>query len=53
MILKQAIGWEPGHWQSLVVIIGLLGTSIVASLIAAKREVEQASDKDAAHKNGA
>ncbi len=26
------------HWQSLLVIIGLLGTSIVASLVAAKRE---------------
>ena len=35
MIVKQAIGWEPGHVASLLVIIGLLGASIVASLIAA------------------
>ncbi len=38
MIVKQATGWEPANWQSLLVIIGLLGTSIVASLIAAKRD---------------
>jgi tellurite resistance protein TerC len=38
MIVKQATGWEPEHWQSLLVIIGLLGASIVVSLIAAKRE---------------
>jgi tellurite resistance protein TerC len=30
--------FEMAHWQSLLVIVGLLGTSIVASLIAAKRE---------------
>ena len=38
MIVKQAFGWEPGHVASLLVIIGLLGASIVASLIAARRE---------------
>jgi tellurite resistance protein TerC len=30
--------WHIEHWQSLLVIVGLLGTSIVASLIAARRE---------------
>jgi tellurite resistance protein TerC len=30
--------WEPKHWQSLLVIVFLLGTSIVASIIAARRE---------------
>ncbi|HEX3598496.1 MAG TPA: TerC family protein [Lacipirellulaceae bacterium] len=30
--------WEMPHWQSLLVIIGLLGASIVASLVAAQRE---------------
>jgi tellurite resistance protein TerC len=30
--------WEPEHWQSLLVIVFLLVTSIVASLIAARRE---------------
>jgi tellurite resistance protein TerC len=30
--------WRPQPWQSLLVILGLLGTSIVASLIAAQRE---------------
>ena len=30
--------WEPEPWQSLVVILALLGASIVASLIAARRE---------------
>jgi tellurite resistance protein TerC len=38
MIAKQAFGWDPGHVVSLLVIIGLLGASIVASLIAARRE---------------
>jgi tellurite resistance protein TerC len=38
MIVKQAIDWEPGHVTSLLVIIGLLGASIAASLIAARRE---------------
>jgi tellurite resistance protein TerC len=33
------------HWQSLLVIVGLLGTSIVASLIAAWREKNVATDK--------
>ena len=36
MIVHQ--WWEPKHWQSLLVIVFLLGTSIVASLIAARRE---------------
>ena len=30
--------WKPEPWQSLLVIVSLLGTSIVASLIAARRE---------------
>jgi tellurite resistance protein TerC len=30
--------WKPEPWQSLLVIVFLLGTSIVASLIAARRE---------------
>jgi tellurite resistance protein TerC len=30
--------WEPPHWLSLLVILLLLGTSIVASLVAAWRE---------------
>jgi tellurite resistance protein TerC len=30
--------WDMPHWQSLLVIIALLGTSIAASLIAASRE---------------
>jgi TerC family integral membrane protein len=30
--------WHPAPWQSLLVILGLLGTSVVASLIAAWRE---------------
>jgi hypothetical protein len=30
--------WEPQPWQSLLVILFLLGTSIVASLIAAARD---------------
>jgi tellurite resistance protein TerC len=30
--------WHPAPWQSLLVILGLLGASIVASLIAAWRE---------------
>jgi tellurite resistance protein TerC len=31
-------GWEVEHWQSLLVIVSLLGVSIIASLIAASRE---------------
>jgi tellurite resistance protein TerC len=38
MIVKQLINWEPNPLQSLFVIIFLLGASIVASLIAAKRD---------------
>jgi tellurite resistance protein TerC len=30
--------WKPEPWQSLLVIVFLLGTSIVASLVAARRE---------------
>jgi tellurite resistance protein TerC len=30
--------WKPAPWQSLVVIVGLLAISIVASLVAASRE---------------
>jgi tellurite resistance protein TerC len=30
--------WEPEPWQSLVVIVALLGASIVASLVASNRE---------------
>jgi tellurite resistance protein TerC len=45
MIVKEATGWEPEHWQALLVIIGLLGTSIVASLIAAKRESVAAANR--------
>jgi tellurite resistance protein TerC len=36
MLLHQ--WWKPAPWQSLVVIIFLLATSVVASLIAARRE---------------
>lgn len=32
--------WKPAPWVSLAVIVGLLGTSIVASLIAARRELK-------------
>ncbi len=38
MIVKEMTHWEPNPLQSLLVIIALLGTSIVASLVAAKRE---------------
>lgn len=38
MIVKEAVGWEPEHWQSLLVIVGLLGAAIVVSLLAARRE---------------
>ncbi len=38
MIVKQAIGWDPEHWVSLLVIIGLLGASIGASVMAGYRE---------------
>jgi tellurite resistance protein TerC len=31
--------WEPNHWMSLGIIVALLGTSIVASLWAARREL--------------
>jgi tellurite resistance protein TerC len=30
--------WKPEHWQSLLVIVALLGTSIIASIIADRRE---------------
>jgi tellurite resistance protein TerC len=30
--------WEPEHWQSLLVIVFLLGTSIIVSIIASHRE---------------
>ena len=30
--------WKPEPWQSLLVIVGLLGASIVASIVAARRE---------------
>src|SRR3954469_20353249 len=36
--------FEMEHWQSLLVIVGLLGASIVASLIAAKREKKAGID---------
>ncbi len=45
MIVKEAFHWEPNPLQSLVVIIGLLGLSIVASLIAARQEVKQGKGK--------
>jgi tellurite resistance protein TerC len=38
MILNYFLGWHPEHWQSLLVIVFLLGTSIVASLVASHRE---------------
>jgi tellurite resistance protein TerC len=38
MILNYFFGWHPEHWQSLSVIVGLLAISIVASLIAARRD---------------
>jgi tellurite resistance protein TerC len=33
--------WHPAPWVSLLVIVGLLGASIAASLVAAKREKER------------
>jgi len=47
MIVKQLINWEPSPLQSLLMIILLLGTSIVASLIAAKREAARGIEKPA------
>jgi tellurite resistance protein TerC len=38
MIVKQLTGWEPNPWQSLLVILGLLGASIIASILASQRE---------------
>ncbi len=38
--------WEPAPWVSLLVIIGLLGTSIVASLVAAQRETSAGGEPD-------
>jgi tellurite resistance protein TerC len=38
MILHYVVGWKPEPWQSLLVIVFLLGTSIIASLVAARRE---------------
>lgn len=37
--------WVMEHWQSLIVIVGLLGTSIVASLWAARREELAGGDR--------
>jgi tellurite resistance protein TerC len=38
--------WKPAPWVSLLVIVSLLGTSIVASLIAARREVKAVVDAE-------
>lgn len=38
MILNYLFGWHPEHWQSLTVIVGLLAVSIIASLVAERRE---------------
>ena len=38
--------WEPPHWLSLGVIVGLLGISIVASIWAARREGVKLPDLD-------
>ena len=38
--------WEPAPWVSLLVIVGLLGTSIVASLMAAQREKAAGGERD-------
>jgi tellurite resistance protein TerC len=39
--------WEPAPWQSLLVIAGLLGISIAASLVAARRERRLSPPADA------
>jgi tellurite resistance protein TerC len=38
MIASFLFNWHPEHWQSLLVIVSLLAVSIVASLIAERRE---------------
>ncbi len=38
MIAGYLLGWHPQHWQSLLVIVSLLAISIVASLVAERRE---------------
>lgn len=38
--------WKPAPWVSLAVIVALLGTSIVASLIAARREPKVVTDAE-------
>jgi tellurite resistance protein TerC len=46
MIASYLFEWHPEHWQSLLVIVSLLAISIVASLIAERRE-KAASSGDA------
>lgn len=38
MVLGYLLDWHPQHWQSLLVIVSLLGVSIVASLLADRRD---------------
>ena len=38
MIASYLLHWHPEHWQSLLVIVSLLAVSIVASLVAERRE---------------
>jgi tellurite resistance protein TerC len=38
MILNYLFGWHPEHWQSLLVIVSLLAVSIIASILADRRD---------------
>jgi tellurite resistance protein TerC len=38
MIVNYLFGWHPPHWASLLVIVSLLGTAVIVSLIADRRD---------------
>ena len=46
MIANYLFGWHPEHWQSLLVIVLLLVVSIVASLLAERRDRRLGIGKD-------
>ena len=52
MIVKELFHWEPSPLGSLLIIVGLLGTAIVASLIAARLDSREQVKKEQTAEGG-
>ena len=46
MIANYLFGWHPPHWVSLLVIVSLLATAIIASIVADRRDRRLGIGKD-------